>query len=91
MPGLGIRSDLTRAANRAPGTARPVDDLQTLAEKKANGTGKPIENPVFHPGVDGGDRSHPHVRTGMPPASRWGRAHHVAARVITEHAPPSGC
>ena len=29
---------------------RRLDDLQTLAEKKANRTGKPIENPVFQPG-----------------------------------------
>ena len=29
---------------------RRLDDLQTLAEKKANRTGKPIENPIFQPG-----------------------------------------
>jgi type I restriction enzyme M protein len=29
---------------------RRLDDLQTLAEKKANRTGKPIEHPVFQPG-----------------------------------------
>ncbi len=29
---------------------RRLDDLQTLAEKKANRTGKPVENPVFQPG-----------------------------------------
>ena len=29
---------------------RRLDDLQTLAEKKANRTGKPIENEVFQPG-----------------------------------------
>lgn len=29
---------------------RRLDDLQTLAEAKANRTGKPIENPVFQPG-----------------------------------------
>jgi type I restriction enzyme M protein len=29
---------------------RRLDDLQTLAEAKANRTGKPMENPVFQPG-----------------------------------------
>ena len=29
---------------------RRLDDLQTLAEAKANRTGKPIENPIFQPG-----------------------------------------
>ena len=29
---------------------RRLDDLQTLAEKKANRTGQPIENPLFQPG-----------------------------------------
>jgi type I restriction enzyme M protein len=29
---------------------RRLDDLQTLAEAKANRTGKPLENPVFQPG-----------------------------------------
>jgi type I restriction enzyme M protein len=29
---------------------RRLDDLQTLAEKKANRTGKPVENAVFQPG-----------------------------------------
>ena len=31
---------------------RRLDDLQTLAEKKANRTRKPVENPVFQPGQD---------------------------------------
>jgi type I restriction enzyme M protein len=31
---------------------RRLDDLQTLAEKKANRTGKPIESQVFQPGQD---------------------------------------
>jgi len=31
---------------------RRLDDLQTLSEKKANRTGKPVENPVFQPGQD---------------------------------------
>lgn len=31
---------------------RRLDDLQTLAEKKANRTGQPVENPVFLPGQD---------------------------------------
>ncbi|GAB3077660.1 type I restriction-modification system subunit M [Pedococcus soli] len=31
---------------------RRLDDLQTLAEKKANRLGQPIENPVFKPGQD---------------------------------------
>ena len=29
---------------------RRLDDLQTLAEKKANRTGRPIESPLFQPG-----------------------------------------
>lgn len=29
---------------------RRLDDLKTLAEKKANRTGKPVENPIFQPG-----------------------------------------
>jgi type I restriction enzyme M protein len=29
---------------------RRLDDLQTLAEKKANRTGQPVENPLFQPG-----------------------------------------
>ncbi|MBC9734103.1 type I restriction-modification system subunit M [Nocardioides marmotae] len=29
---------------------RRLDDLQTLAEKRANRTGQPIENPLFQPG-----------------------------------------
>jgi type I restriction enzyme M protein len=32
---------------------RRLDDLQTLAEKKANRLGEPVENPVFLPGQDG--------------------------------------
>ena len=32
---------------------RRLDDLQTLAEKKANRTGKPIEDPIFLPGQAG--------------------------------------
>ena len=31
---------------------RRLDDLQTLAEKKANRLGKPIEKPIFPPGQD---------------------------------------
>lgn len=32
---------------------RRLDDLQTLAEKKANRLGEPVENPVFLPGQEG--------------------------------------
>ncbi|ROR92597.1 type I restriction-modification system subunit M [Nocardioides aurantiacus] len=31
---------------------RRLDDLQTLAEKKANRTGQPVEGPLFQPGQD---------------------------------------
>ena len=61
---------------------RRLDDLQTLKERKANRTGKPIEDPIFQPGE--ADLRWSRFK-GFEPGvmhqviTRWGRVKHSKA------------
>src|SRR5450759_4889594 len=63
---------------------RRLDDLQKLAENKANLTGKPIENPMFPQGKDSRGRPYQDLR--------WKNFKELEARemftVVSEHVFP---
>ncbi|MCB1281411.1 MAG: type I restriction-modification system subunit M N-terminal domain-containing protein, partial [Salinibacterium sp.] len=58
---------------------RRLDELQTLAERKANTTGKPIERPVFPEGMDTFGQS-PRPFTDL----RWGTFSNLAPAEMFE-------